>query len=148
MARAALKAEVADAAWDIDRAWSKKLLKKAYELTWPIEDEQTKLRSTGVGAQPTFPKQSDRARRLIRNRIVEVAAKEKSFADELIQSGVKILGPVEGQMTYATLAENAARRNDLESAGKYVTQSVDIDPSQLGAGYVIAECAKRPYKSR
>jgi hypothetical protein len=142
LARASVKAELADAAWDIDRTWSKELLTKAYSLTLPSEDEQSKLRSRAVGSQPVPPAQSDRARRAIRNRIVQIAAKEKSFVDQLVQSGVNQIGRSEGQMTYATLADNARLENDLEAAGKYLLQSVEMDPSQIAAGYLIADIAR------
>jgi hypothetical protein len=146
LARASVKAELADAAWDIDRQWSKKLLTKAYELTWPTEDDQMKLRSAAMGAQPTPPGPSDRARRAIRNRIVQIAGKEQRFADELIQSAVKQLGSAEGQMAYATLARNALRNDDLETAGKYVMQSADLDPSQIAAGFLIVEMTRSDRK--
>jgi len=146
LARASIKAELADAAWDIDRLWSKNLLMKAYELTWPTEDGQTKLRDAAIGSRPIPPGQSDRARRAIRNRIVEIAGKEQVFVDELIQSGVKKLGNGEGQMAYASLAASAWRNDDLESAGKYVMQAAELDPSQIAAGLLIADMARSDRK--
>jgi len=142
LARASIKAEVADAAWDIDRQWSKKLLTKAYELTWPPEDDLGRGRDVPIGSQPAPPTQSDQARRAIRNRIVQIAAKDQAFADELIHSGVKPLGRVEVQLSYASLAADAWRNNDLDSAGRYLMQSAELDPSQIAAGFLIADIAR------
>lgn len=145
LAQASIRAELADAAWDIDRVWSKQLLMKAYTLTWPTEDN-SKVRDLAVGSRPVPPVSSDRARRSIRNRIVEIAGREQKFVDELIQSGVKILGNGEGQMAYASLAASAWHNNDLENAGKYVMQSADLDPSQIAAGLLIADMARSDRK--
>jgi hypothetical protein len=142
VSRGLVKAEIADAAWSLDREWSKMLLTKAYELTMPSEDERNKLRAKAVGLQPTLPPASDRARRIVRNRIVQIAARDQGFADRLIRSGIDQLGSSEGQMTYAMLANNAWQKNDLDSAGRYLLQSVESDPSQIAAGFLLVDIAK------
>ena len=40
LARALANAEIADAAWMLDRNWSKNLLREAYQLTYLSEEEQ------------------------------------------------------------------------------------------------------------
>jgi hypothetical protein len=142
LARASLKAEIADAAWELDRPWSKELLSMAYEITFPDQDIQNTKPGNVVGAKPNPPTPSDRARTAIRNRIIQIASKDKSFVDKLIESGIGHSGPSEGQMAYAELAETSRRLNDLNAAGEYILKSIDIDPSQLAAGFVLADLAK------
>ncbi|PYS21546.1 MAG: hypothetical protein DMF72_17005, partial [Acidobacteria bacterium] len=43
LGRALAKTEIAAAAWDLDKKWSKELLQNAYELTFPDDDEQGRL---------------------------------------------------------------------------------------------------------
>ena len=43
LARALAKAEIADAAWTLDRNWAKRLLKDAYQLTYLPEEELRKI---------------------------------------------------------------------------------------------------------
>ena len=45
LARAMAGAEIADAAWTLDRKWSKTLLREAYALTYLTEDEQRRIGS-------------------------------------------------------------------------------------------------------
>ena len=40
LSRARAQAEIADAAWPLDREWAKKLLREAYELILPPEEER------------------------------------------------------------------------------------------------------------
>src|SRR5688572_17526952 len=49
LARAVAHAEVADAAWTLDREWAKNTLRDAYQLTYPTEEEQSKLQSVSRG---------------------------------------------------------------------------------------------------
>src|SRR5215208_5758982 len=42
--RALAMAEIADAAWPLDKALAKRLLREAYELTFPPEEERDTLR--------------------------------------------------------------------------------------------------------
>jgi hypothetical protein len=142
LSRARVKAEIADAAWALDPEWAKALLTKAYELTFPDEDERVKLRNRTVGSPPPPPLSVDSARRIVRNRVMRIASREKAFADQLIRLGVEQLGNFESHMTYATLAENARQEHDIDAAGQYLLRALDGDPSQITAGFILVDIAK------
>ncbi|MCA1630290.1 MAG: hypothetical protein LC785_10880 [Acidobacteria bacterium] len=143
MARALAKAEIADAAWMLDPEWSKKLMREAYVLALPAEDERVRLRAAPVGAAPTPPSSTERARNEVRNRIMSVAMRDRAFADELAQLGTQLLGKSEGHSRYATLAERAFNAGDKDAASYYINQSILSEPTQLIAGFVILEIAAR-----
>jgi hypothetical protein len=147
LARALAKAEIADAAWSLDREWAKKLLREAYELTFPDDEEQSKLRSRPAGAPPALPTDIDRARGDVRNRVLNVAGRDKEFADQLAQLGSKQLGSYEEHFRYASLASEALRAGDNDAAGKYLLQSINADPTQISIGTVIIELAARDRKA-
>jgi hypothetical protein len=142
LARAALKAQLADASWTLDTTWAKALLTKAFELALPDEEERVQLRNIKIGAFPPLPTTKERARRTVRNQIIRVASREKAFADQLIRAENEQLGGLSSQMSYSSLAESARQRNDLETAGDHLIRAIDIDPSQITAGFVLAEIAK------
>jgi tetratricopeptide (TPR) repeat protein len=73
---------------------------------------------------------------------MKIASREKPFADQLLRLGLKKLGGSETQMIYASLAENARQEQDLDAAGQYLLQAVDIDPSQIAAGFILVDIAK------
>lgn len=141
LAHALAKVEIADAAWTLDQTWAKKLLRQAYELTFPEESEQAKLREIPAGAAPIPPTDNDRARSGIRYRILAVAGRDKTFASELSQSSVKQLGKFEEHMTYTSLASKAIETGDKEAAGNYILQAVEADPTQANAGFSILNLA-------
>lgn len=143
LARASAQAEVADAAWALDSAWAKKLLREAFELTLPPEEEQTKLRDRPVGAPPIFPSSEGRARASLRRRILSIATRDKSFADELTQLGAQKLGKQEEQLGYVDLADKAIAGGDVAAASDYVRKAMTIDPSQTSVVSTINEIAKK-----
>jgi hypothetical protein len=51
LARALADAEIADAAWLLDREWAKTLLREAYQLTYPSDEEIAKSPPKPVGAE-------------------------------------------------------------------------------------------------
>jgi hypothetical protein len=143
LARAAAQAEIADAAWALDSAWAKKLLREAFELTLPPEEEQAKLRARPVGAQPIFPSSEGRARASLRRRILSIANRDKTFADELTQLGAQKLGKHEEQLGYVDLADQAIVGGDLAAASDYIRKAMVIDPSQTSVVNAINEIAKK-----
>lgn len=147
LARAAAAAEIGDAAWPLDRAWAKTLLREAYELTFPDEEERSKLRAAAAGTAPTPPTELDRARNAVRNRVLNVARREREFTDQLAQLGAKQLGSYEEHFRYASLASEAVRAGDKEAAGKYLLRSIEADPTQISIGAVIIELAARDRKA-
>lgn len=143
LARALAKAEIADAAWVLDQAWAKKLLREAYEFTFPEEEEQNKLRNELVGAAPKFPTDIDRARSEVRNRVFSIAVRDKAFVDELTKLGAQKLGHYEELLRNANLATKAIEAGDKEAAGRYILQSIEADPTQISAGRAILDLAAK-----
>lgn len=147
LARALAKAEIADAAWTLDEGWAKKVLREAYQLTLPDEEEQAKLRSRPAGAAPTIPTALDRARNDIRNRILSIARRDKAFADQLTQLSAQLLGSYEEHFRYASLASQAIKDGDTETASRYILQSINADPTHITASASILELAARDRKA-
>src|SRR5258707_1739083 len=136
LARALAEAEVADAAWFIDRDLAKQLLRDAYDLSSPGEEEQAKLRRP-VGAPPRSTRAIDTARWNVQRRIMAVARRDKKFADELTQSLTEKLGPFEAEQTFASLAHEAIEDGDIDLGSKYIREAIDADPTQCNAAMEI-----------
>ncbi|MDX6303354.1 MAG: hypothetical protein QOI77_323, partial [Blastocatellia bacterium] len=143
LARGIAEAEIADAAWSLDRNLAKELLRDAYSLALPEEGEQAKLRKRPVGAQPQMPTPAENARSAVRGRVMKVAARDKAFADELARSVAEKLGPYEAHMSYASLAYNAIQDGDYEDAKAYITKSIDSDPTQINGPSQINQLAAK-----
>jgi hypothetical protein len=139
--RAVAKTEIADAAWALERLWAKKLLREAYELTFPGEEEQARLRSKPLGAAVTLPSSTEIIREEIRNHILNVAGRDKAFADELAQLSGQSLGRQEQERRYASLASQAIKAGDTELAGKYITQAFNAEPTLIDIGFSILDVA-------
>lgn len=143
LARAAAQAEVADAAWTLDRVWARKLLREAFELTLPPEEEQARLRDRPVGAPPVFPSSEGRARAGLRRRILSIASRDQTFAEELTQLGAQKLGRYEEQLGYVDLADQSIASGDVAAASDYIRKAMAIDPSQTSVVSAINEIAKK-----
>ncbi len=143
LANALAKAEIADAAWTLDQSWSKKLLREAYELTFPEEEERIKLRDQPVGTAPRPLMGIERSQNDVRRRVLQVASQDKAFADQLAQLGAQQLGKYEEHFRNASRASKAFEEGDKEAAGKYIQQSIEAEPTQLTAGLVILDIATR-----
>jgi hypothetical protein len=141
--RAVAKAEISDAAWTLDQAWAKKQLREAYELTFPDQEEQDRLRSVPLGAAVTLLSNIEIIREEIRNRILNVASRDKAFADELAQLSAQHLGRQEEQRRYASLASQAVKAGDTELAGKYIAQAFNADPTLINVGFSILDVAMK-----
>lgn len=141
LAKAAAAAEIADAAWELDVEMAKALLREAYELTLPPEEEQERLRNIPAGAIPAPPSANSRARGEVRKRVLSVARRDQSFADELMKLGAERLGKYEEHYGKAVLADKAIKDGDKESAGRYILESTAADPSQMTASQVILDLA-------
>ena len=63
LARAMAQAEIADAAWTLDRKWAMGLLKQAHQLTYLTEEEKRKLGPEPPGTPPRPPTPLSRARK-------------------------------------------------------------------------------------
>jgi hypothetical protein len=147
LARASAKAEIADAAWTLDQVWAKTLLRQAYELTLPDEEEQARLRSRSIGAPPTIPSANDVARNRVRRRVLTVASRDKAFVAELTQVGAQHLGKLEEHYSYANLAIESIEAGDNEAASNYILKAIEAEPTILNAGIAIFDMAARDRKA-
>lgn len=143
LARALAKTEIAAAAWDLDKTWSKELLRNAYELTFPDDDQQARLRETPAGSPPVLPTSVDRARNAIVHRVLQVASRDRVFADSLAQLSKDRLGAYEAHLRYTTLASQAFNDGDKDRARSLLLSAIDADPTQITAGLVIRDIAGR-----
>lgn len=143
LALAVAKAEIADAGWTLDRAWAKKLLREAYDLTFPPEKEQITIREKPVGAPPTLSTGNDWARNFVRSRVLSIAGRDKAFVDELAQSGLEKLGSYETHQRYSELGYQAAKQGDPKTAGDYILKAIKTDPTHLGPLDGINEIATK-----
>lgn len=141
LARAAARTEIAAAAWTLDEDWAERLLRDAYSLTLPDAPERERLRAVKVGAPLVFPPGDERARGAARRRVLEVAARDHGFAEELIRLGGEELGARERHYGYGQLAARAARDGDLAAAADYAAQALDADPTLLDGGDAVARIA-------
>lgn len=142
LSRARAKVEIADAAWTLDREWSKKLLREAYELTFPEEQEREQMRRQAIGEGVKPPTEMEWARTQMRDRVFAVARRDAAFADELSLIGAKELGRAEEVERDRNLASQALRAGDAEVAGKYVSLATEADPTRGTAFELIPNIAK------
>ena len=143
LARAIAEAEIADAAWSLDRRLAKELLRDAYTQAFPEEAEQAKMRKRPVGAQPQMATPAESARAAVRGRVMKVAARDKAFAEELARSLAEKLGPYEAHMSYASLAYSAIQNGDYADASAYIAQSIDSEPTQITGPSEINQLAAK-----
>jgi hypothetical protein len=147
LARALARAEIADATWTLDTEGAKRSLRNAYELTFPEEEEQLKLRIRPVGSAPTLSGSNQGAANAIRNRILEIASRDKAFTAELAQLSEKKLGTLEAHYLYSDLAAKSIAAGDNAAASDYILKAIDADPTMLNVGAVIFEMAVRDRKA-
>ena len=138
---ASAKAEIAAAAWALDREWAKRLLREALPLTFPEEVDRARLRQHSVGARLEMGPLEDRARMIVRGRVLKVASAEPAFARELADAASRELGVVQEVEQYAQLASAAAGEGRIEEAGDLIRHAIQAEPTLLGIGFVINEVA-------
>jgi hypothetical protein len=142
LAEALAKVEIADAAWELDRDWAKKLIRAAYELTLPETDERSE-QDRPAGSPPQMPNAADRSRWKVRFRALEVARRDKEFANELTQLGKESLGAYGKHFASAALADQALEAGDVNASADYVLQGIKADPTQGTAPDIINRIAVR-----
>src|SRR5205085_6176996 len=145
--QALAKTEIAGAAWPLDKTWAEKLLRDAYELTFPAEEGRARLRNQPVGAPLVVPTALDVARNNIRNRVLTIATRDQAFADQLAQLGAQQLGKAEARSNYTNLAAQAIRANNYDTAGDYILKAIDADPTVINTGFVILDVATQDRKA-
>lgn len=142
LAEAAAKAEIADAAWSLDREWAKNLLRAAYKLVLPKADEN-QGQNRPAGAMPALPNAADRSRRKIRLRLLAVARRDKDLAAELMQLEEKNTGAYGKHFAAAALADQSLEAGDVSVTADYILQGIKADPTQGTAPDIINRVAMR-----
>jgi hypothetical protein len=79
----------------------------------------------------------------VRNRVLSIAGRDKSFGEELVKLGLEKLGSYETHQRYSQLAYQAAKQGDAETAGDYTLKAIETDPTHLGPVQVINEIATK-----
>ena len=141
LARALAGAEIADAAWTLDRSWAKNLLTDAYQLTYLSKEEQSKIGPEPPGTPPRPPTGISRARDEVRTRILSVARRDQSFATQLIVDSSAHVTKDDRQMMYAQLTRMALAEGDYPSAVSSIQENMVIDPTQSMLVQLINELA-------
>lgn len=142
LSEAVAKIEIADAAWELDREWAKSLIHAAYGLTLPSTDEKSK-QNRPAGSIPPPPNPADRSRWKIRYKALEVARRDRDFANELIQMGDESLGAYGKHFASAALADQAIEAGDVSASADYVLRGIKADPTQGTAPDIINRIALR-----
>ncbi len=143
LARALAKAEIAAAVWLLDEMWAKKLLREAYALTLPGEEEQSRLRNRPMGAPLSPPGRDEIARNMIRHRVLEIASRDRVFAEQLAQLNAQHLGREAEHETYASFAARSLEAGDVEAASNYILKAIEADPTLITATMIINDLAAR-----
>jgi len=130
LARALANAEIADAAWMLDRNWSKNLLREAYQLTYLSEEEQRQIGPDLPGTPPRPPTAISRARTDVRKRIVSVARRDAVFSDQLLHDSSARITKDDRQMMYTQLTRMALEEGDNQVAVRSIQENMAIDPTQ------------------
>src|SRR5215510_14163509 len=141
LARAVVKTEIADVAWNLDKRWARQLLKDAFELALPDKEARRKLQKVKKGDYPLEPTKETIPPRLVRSKVLAVARRDPAFADELAKIAKEEMGDLEEVSAYASSAYAAFQANDKKQAMEYTRKIFDADPSQINAGGSIASIA-------
>jgi hypothetical protein len=138
---AAAKAEIAAATWALERERAKRLLREALPLTFPEEVDRAKQREHAVGARLQMGPLEDRARSIVRGRILKIASADPAFARELADTTARELGVVEEVDQYLQLASAAAGEGRMDDAGELIRHAIQTEPTLIGIGFAINEVA-------
>lgn len=143
LSRALAQAEIANAAWKLDEGWARRLLREAYQQTFPEEQESGNSQDKPVGAPPVPIGGTRLATQRVRSRILAVASYDREFAGSLVNSEIKNIGKYEEHIIYAGLAKRAFDLGDKGGASQFILRSIEADPSQINAGMAILDIAER-----
>lgn len=142
LAQAAAEAEVADAAWSLDRELAERLLRDAYRRTLPKEGEGTKGAQAGA-AQSLWASPEGRARLAVRARVMAVASRDEKLAEEIVQEGAEVVPKSEGGDLYDSVARIALDEGDAERVSRFMEKSFELDPTNGASATIINDLAKR-----
>ena len=138
LARAVVKTEIADVAWNLDKQWARQLLKDAFELALPNKETRRKLQKVKKGDNPVEPTIETISQNEVRSKVLAIARRDPAFAGELARIAKEEMGEhAEGQ-AYSSAASAAFQADDIKQAKEYGRKIFEADPSQISAGGVIA----------
>ena len=143
LARARANAEIADPLWILEEQSAKELLKEAYKLTFPDPVPNASPARSGSKTNFSFPTPLELARRDLRNRVLQVASRDKAFAGSLIKLQEDNMDKTEAHIENATLARQAFGDNDIEAGSKYLIDAWHADPTEAMAGMIIKALATK-----
>ncbi len=138
---ASARAEIGAAAWTLDRAWAKSLLREALALTFPAEVDRARLRERPVGAPLQPPTPEDSARGRVRRRVFQLAGRDREFSRELSETAGRELGRVEESERYGALAGAAVAEGRLEDAADLILRAAEAEPTLINVGQAINQLA-------
>src|SRR5262245_3193951 len=141
LARAVVKTEIADVAWNLDKQWAKQLLKDALELALPEKETRRKYQKVKKGDNPVEPTKEMIPWMFVRGKVLAVARRDPAFADELAKISKEEMGAYEEVLAYSSSANAAFQADDKKQAMEYARKIFDADPSQINSGYAIAAIA-------
>ncbi|HEX8338247.1 MAG TPA: hypothetical protein VF621_16130 [Pyrinomonadaceae bacterium] len=140
---ASARAEIAYAAWPLEREWAKSLLREALALTFPEEVDRAKVRERPIGAELQFGPAENGARGRIRRRVFQIAARDRAFSRELSDTAGRELGRVEETSTLTGMAVTAADEGRLEEAAELILRAAESEPTLLNVGQAVNHVAAR-----
>ena len=142
LAQAAAEAEVADAAWSLDRELAERLLRDAYRRTLPKEGQGAKVTQAGA-SQSLWASPEGRARLNVRSRVLAVASRDEKLAEEILRESEERVAKSEGGDVYDSMARMALDGGDAERASQFMEKSFESDPTNGAAVTIINDLAKR-----
>jgi hypothetical protein len=141
IARAIVKTEIADVAWNLDKQWAKQLLRDAIQLALPDKETRSRYQKVEKGDNPVEPTKGYLPWMFVRPKVMAVARRDPAFADELAKIAKEEMGAYEEIHAYASSAHAAFQADDKKQAMEYARKIFDADPSQANAGWTIAAIA-------
>lgn len=141
LAEAMAKAEIADAAWDLDRAWAKELLLAAFTLALPKPSLTEAEKRPGI--KPIFPGPVERFRLKTRMRVLNVARRDKDLVKEMLCLEGERTGSQGRHFAAAGLADQSFMEGDVEATVDYIFQGIEADPTLGTAPDIITRIATR-----
>jgi hypothetical protein len=115
----------------LDEQRAKELLGEAYKLTFP-DPVPNASPSSGSKNKFSIPTPLESARRELRNRVLQLAARDRAFANSLIKLQ-QDTGNSDAHTGKATLAKQAFGDNDIEAGSKYLIEALHADLTAMSA---------------
>lgn len=143
LAQAAAEAEVADAAWSLDRELAERLLRDAYRRTLPKEGEVSKRNAQAGAVQSLWASPEGRALLAVRARVMAVASRDEKLAEGILREGAESVSKLECRDVYDSVARMALDGGDTERATRFMEKAFEFDLSHGASANLINDIAKR-----